>query len=220
MKNKNTLVVFHQMNGLSNGHVYGGIFTFAGLFCLAIGVYILCNQVIEGLILVALGIFVLLFGFSFQKSHYCRVKFTEQEILLTIGPFALHRMAKTEVQTLCLIREEVVVHRRDGTVDEDLREQTSTYLLVMSPHSPPYFRDWAARWISPEVDCREYRSEGAREYAITDSAIDAYFARNMSNFKMNPADGIWLEYTPERYEALKKQLPQAVDYVNDYEEKV
>ena len=218
MKNKNTLVVFHQMNGLSNGHVYGGIFTFAGLLCLAIGAYILCNQEMKGLILVVLGIFVLLFGFSFQKSHYCRVKFTEQEILLTIGPFVLHRMAKTEVQTLCLIREEVVVHRRDGTVDEDLREQTSTYLLVLSPHPPSYFRYMAKRWIDPKVELREYRSEEAREYAIIDSAIDAYFRANMSDFKMAPSDGIWLEYTSERYKELKKQVPQAADYVSDYEE--
>ena len=112
------------------------------------------------------------------------------------------------------------VHARGGGVYEELKEETKAYLLVVSPHPPSYFRYMAKRWVSPELEQQEYSSEGAREYAVIDGAIDAYFRANMGNFKMDPSDGIWLEYTPERYEVLKKQVPHAVDYVSDYEEKI
>ena len=218
MKKKNDTLIFRQMNGLTNSHAYGGLFVLFGAFFLFLGIAALCEGQYEGVIFVLISAVVILWSGSLMKSHYYRVKFTEDETCLTFGPFVLQRMAKTDVQTLCLIIEDLTVHGRGGGVHKGLKEETKTYILVMSPHPPSYFRYIAKRWVSPEVEQREYATEEAREYAVIDSAIDAYFARNMTNFQMDRSDGIWLEYTPERYEELKKQLPHATDYVSDYEE--
>ena len=218
MKKERAQISFRQMNGPSNSHVWGTMICLFGCAFLAAGIFMICVSTYEGILFVFAGLVIAFWGFSIQKSRFCRVQFTETEILLTMGPRVLHRMQKTDVQTLCLIIESVILRDRRGVVNQDVQEETKTYLLVLSPHPPSYFRYMAKRWIDPKVELREYRSEEAREYAIIDSAIDAYFRANMSDFKMAPSDGIWLEYTSERYKELKKQVPQAADYVSDYED--
>jgi hypothetical protein len=197
-ENAQQQIVFRQMEYDMGGVGYGILFVLAGLLFSGCAIAAICNKnyaVAPGGII---GFLFILFGLPLVGSSITRVKITNQEVCLILGPFVLQRIATPDICTLAY-----------STMTPSIRGRPwSAEIIVLSPRSSSHIRYVARRWVKDE-EISGITDPVEKEKQIMQKSAQAYFQSHSSGFHLKHPEGIWLEYTPERAEELRTLFPGA-----------
>ena len=206
MQEQKKLTWFRQL-GFSLGMGWQGLcFTAAGAFGVYMGLQELLTGSMLGLVVMLFTGLFLGFGLSVLLCFFRRVDVTDKEVILRLWSIVLRRIPIDQIQTLGVTTVRLNTRRRSQEVE----------VIVLSPCSAAYMQKMAAHRGWDIAAYGRNATEGQKAHAVTKSAIRAYLSGRMSDLSgthLPKSEGIWLEYTPERAEKLKKLLPHAENYI-------
>lgn len=207
MQEQKKLTWFRQL-GFSLGMGWQGLcFTAAGAFGVYMGLRELLAGSMLGLVVMLFTGLFLGFGLSLLLRFFQRVDITDKEVILRFRSIVLRRIPIEQIQTLGVAAMRLPTERRTREVE----------VIVLSPRSPKYIRTQVGtRGWERKLGGIRFSSEQDREHAITRYAIRAYLRGQLSGLAgihLPKSEGIWLEYSPDRAEELKKLLPHAENYI-------
>lgn len=206
MQEQKKLTWFRQME-FSLGMGWQGLcFTAAGAFGVYMGLRELLTGSMVGLVVSLFTGLFLGFGLSLLLCFFRRVDITDKEVILRLWSIVLRRIPIDQIRTLGVTT--MRLNTRRG------REEVEA--IVLTPHSALYMQKMAGGRGRDMAAYGRNATEEEKAHAITKSAIRAYLRGQLSGLTgthLPKSEGIWLEYSPERAEELKKLLPRAENYI-------
>ena len=194
---------FKRMAGSTNAFVLG--MAFLGFSALSIWVAFktLAASEMDGILVLLLGFAFLTIALCWTCPYLQHLVFTETSIQVFLGPIKVQEMRAEDIHTFLYAAVNISV-RGAG-------EDTEVPIIVLSTRSSDYLKMMYRRFANKEVQQQVFRDEQEEEEFILQYAIDTHIGNEGRNFRLPKEEGVWMEYTPERFRVLKEMYPHAED---------
>ena len=186
----------------TNNLCVGVIFLLVSAVFIAASIWTLLDGNWEAIIMLVLSLTFMSVSLCWVLPYFQQIVLTETAVQVFLGPIQLQEM---RAENICTILYAVVNISVRGA-----GEDTEVPVLVLSSRTSDYLKMMYRRFAEKECS-QSFASDQEKENYILQYAIDTHIGNSGKNLHLPKAEGVWMEYTPERFDILRQLYPNAED---------
>ena len=199
-------VKIRRMAGSTNNLFFGVVYLLAAAVFIVASVWMLADGNREGTLTLLLALVFAAGSLNWVLPYFQQIILMETAVQVYLGPLKLQEMPAEEIHALLYATVIINLGRRPETY----RELTEVPVLVLSTRSSAYLKMMYRRFAE-KVHDQSFANEQEKEYFILHYAIDTHIGNSGRNLRLPKEEGVWMEYTPERFAILRQLYPEAED---------